>query len=108
MDETGLQEGDNTFKRIIGSASTSGGQYASLKNTAWITIIKYIYANRIAFTPTIIFKSTVPQSSWKTPECEMPDRYYQSTPSRWCNQQITTSWLKEVFLLHTELANPSQ
>ena len=63
MDETGLQEGNNTLKRIIGSASTSRGQYASLKNTVWIIIIEYICVNGTAFILTIIFKGTVPQSS---------------------------------------------
>jgi hypothetical protein len=107
IDEPGFQEGESSIRKDAGSRAIKSSQRGSSANTAWISIIECICANRTRLHPTVLFKGERPQPNWVSIDRPLPRWNYQATNTGWVNSYITLSWLKNCFN-ETRPADPSQ
>jgi 4-hydroxybenzoate polyprenyltransferase len=56
MDEHGLQEGESSKGKVVGTALTKAGLRKHSKSTEWASILETITADRRALTPVVILK----------------------------------------------------
>jgi 4-hydroxybenzoate polyprenyltransferase len=64
MDEHGLQEGESSKGKVVGTALTKAGPRKHSESTEWAFILETITADGKALTPVVIFKGKHLQGQW--------------------------------------------
>jgi 4-hydroxybenzoate polyprenyltransferase len=106
MDEHGLQEGESSKNKVVGTALTKVGPRQHSETTNWVSILETITADGRALTPAVIFQGEHLQGQWF--EEHFPNWKYATTSTGWSNNFIALGWLKEVYLQETKPLDPRQ
>jgi 4-hydroxybenzoate polyprenyltransferase len=105
MDETGLQEGDQSNSNVFGSTVIRIREKPQDRNTAWISIIECISAEGKHIKPGAIFSGAM---LWTDSTPDQPPLWiYTSSKSGFTNKHLMTSWFKQAFLVEANVDHPS-
>jgi transposase-like protein len=112
MDEHGMQEGDSSSGKVLGTSLTSRATVMQSSATEWVSIIECVDLAGRRYKPAVVFKGENVQGQWFPPtwfeQRDLPGWKYTATATGWSNNEVGLDWLRECFILHNRPSDRSR